>query len=256
MQRFTDRVVIVTGAAGAIGRATCQLFLAEGAKVCAIDLDSEGLERLVSERDQADVPGELIGMTADVASSAQVEKAVAETVDRWGRIDVLFNNAGIEETDSVVNTTEEMWDRQIDVNLKSVFLCSKAVIPHMLRAGRGAIVSTSSIEGIVAEPDGAAYVASKGGIVSLTKEMALTYAKHGIRSNCVCPGWIDTPMARRSIDKHGGLEVMMPEIQRLQPIGRLGRPEEVGKAVLFLASDDASFITGHPLMVDGGYVAQ
>jgi dihydroanticapsin dehydrogenase len=142
------------------------------------------------------------------------------------------------------------------VNTKSVFLCSKYVIPYMQRQGKGSIVNTGSIEGVVAEPNGAAYVASKGAVVMLTREMALSYAKDQVRVNCVCPGWIDTAMARRSIDKHGGLEAMMPEIRRLQPLGRLGQPEEVGRAVLFLASDDASFVTGTILMVDGGYTAQ
>ncbi|MCY0900289.1 MAG: glucose 1-dehydrogenase [Firmicutes bacterium] len=255
MMRFQNRVVIVTGAGSGIGEAAVRLFLSEGAKVAAVDWNEESLanvERMLlpEYRDQ------LMAIVADAANLSAVEQMVNGVVGRWHQVNVLFNNAGIEETDSITETTEAMWDRQITINLKSVFACSKFVIPHMQRARGGAIVNTASIEGIVAEPRGAAYVASKGGVVMLTKEMALDYAADNIRVNCVCPGWIDTPMARRSIAKHGGLERMMPEIQRLQPLGRLGTPEEVAKAVLFLASDDASFITGTALMVDGGYTAQ
>ena len=254
MGRFNDQVVMITGAASGIGKAATLLFLEENARVVAVDIDQAGLEALSQELD--DKVERLLPMVVDVVHLDQVEQMVRMVVQQWGRIDVLFNNAGIEDTDSITNTTEAMWDRQITVNLKSIFACSKFVIPLMQEAGHGTIVNTASIEGIVAEPRGAAYVASKGGIVMLTKEMALSYAADNIRVNCVCPGWIDTPMARRSIDKHGGLEEMMPEIRRLQPLGRLGTPQEVAKAVLFLASDDASFITGTALMVDGGYTAQ
>ncbi len=253
MGRFEGETVIVTGAASGIGAATALLFAGEGARVAAVDVDAKGLEGVVGRCPAA---GAMVPYAVDVVASQAVEAMVADVVARWGRIDVLFNNAGIEDTDSVTRTSEERWDRQITVNLKSVFLCSKYVIPHMQRQGGGRIVNTASIEGVVAEPNGAAYVASKGGIVLLTKEMALSYAADNIRVNCVCPGWIDTPMARRSIEKNGGLEVMLPEIRRLQPLGRLGTPEEVGRCVLFLASEDASFVTGTALMVDGGYTAQ
>lgn len=253
MERFKDQVVIVTGAAGGIGKTTAELYAAEGAHVVVVDINGEPLNAWVSGHPHE---ARFVPYTVDVISARAVEEMVADVVRRFGRIDVLFNNAGIEDTDSVTETSEERWDRQITVNTKSVFLCSKYVIPHMQRAGRGAIVNTGSIEGVVAEPNGAAYVASKGAVVMLTREMALSYAKDQIRVNCVCPGWIDTEMARRSIDKNGGLEAMMPEIKRLQPLGRLGTAEEVGRAVLFLSSDDSSFITGTILMVDGGYTAQ
>lgn len=253
MTRFCDQVVIVTGAAGGIGRATAELFVDEGAIVAAFDVDGVGLQRWTQSHAGCD---RLIPYPVDVTDNAAVRQAVADLVSGFGHIDVLVNNAGIEDTDSVTETSEERWDRQITVNTKSVYLCSRYVIPHMQRQRKGSIVNMGSIEGVVAEPNGAAYVASKGAVVMLTREMALSYAHDQIRVNCVCPGWIDTAMARRSIEKHGGMEVMEPEIRRLQPLGRLGLPEEVGRAVLFLASDEASFITGAILMVDGGYTAQ
>lgn len=251
MARFDGSVVLVTGAASGIGRAICRLFAARGAQVAGADIDAAGLRTLEEE-----LAGSAFTRVTDVTRSADVEALVTATVARFGRIDILFNNAGIEETDSVTRTSEDMWDRQMSVNVKSVFLVSRAVIPIMQRQGAGAIVNTGSIEGVVAEKDGAAYVASKGAVVMLTREMALSYADDNIRVNCVCPGWIDTPMARRSIDRHGGLEAMMPEIRRLTPLGRLGSAEEVGHAVVFLTSPEASFITGTIVMVDGGYTAQ
>lgn len=253
MERFANKVVIVTGAAGGIGRATAELFAAEGARVAVCDLNGPELDAWVAAHPRKD---RFAAYTVDVIRADAVAAMVEDVARRFGRIDVLVNNAGIEDTDSVTETSEERWDRQITVNTKSVYLCARFAIPHMQKRGGGAIVNMGSIEGVVAEPNGAAYVASKGAVVMLTKEMALSYAKDQIRVNVVCPGWIDTAMARRSIDKHGGLEVMMPEIRRLQPLGRLGTPEEVGRAIMFLASDDASFITGHVLMVDGGYTAQ
>jgi NAD(P)-dependent dehydrogenase (short-subunit alcohol dehydrogenase family) len=251
MQDFAGRVALVTGAASGIGRAAVHLFAQAGSRVVAVDIDAEGLRTLADELGER-----VMAYPADVVQMDQVEAMVDKALERFGRIDILFNNAGIEETDSITRTTEAMWDRQMEVNVKSVFLVSKAVLPVMQRQGGGSIVNTGSIEGVVAERDGAAYVASKGAVVMLTREMALSYADDNIRVNCVCPGWIDTPMARRSIDRHGGLDAMMPEIRRLTPLGRLGTPEEVARAVLFLASPDASYITGAILMVDGGYTAQ
>jgi dihydroanticapsin dehydrogenase len=253
VKRLESRTAIVTGAGSGIGEATAVVFAEHGALVAVADVEA-GKARLVASR-ICDSGGTARPFAVDVADSRQVGEMVRAVISEFGRIDVLVNNAGIIDADTATNTTEEMWDRQIDVNLKGTFLCSKAVLSEMVRQGGGSIVNVASISGVLPGAAEAAYAASKGGIILLTQSMAIDYARHKIRVNAVSPGWVRTPMALRDIERGGGWDAMQPVINRVQPIGRLGEPREVANLILFLASDEASLLTGANVMVDGGYTA-
>jgi len=254
-RRFEGKRVIVTGGASGIGKATVERFLEEGAKVAIID---------VSERNGAAVAAELrakghdpLLITGDVTSPKDVKRMIAKVLEEFGGIDVLFNNAGILVEGTIEEVSEEGWDRIMGVNVKGPFLMSKEVVPVMLKQGKGVIVNNASCSGLVGDRNAIAYNASKGAVVLMTKCLALDYAEKGIRANCVCPGEIDTPMFRQEAQaRNMPVEEYRKVLCEYHPIGRLGVPVEVANAVLFLASDEASFITGTALSVDGGYTCQ
>ncbi len=253
MGKLRDRVAIVTGAASGIGRATAVAFGGEGATVVVSDTNAALAEKVVGEVTRAG--GEATFVPCDVASGEQVQQLVVQTLKTFGRLDIAFNNAGIAgEQAPVAELSEEGWQRTLAVNLTGVFLCMKYELAAMEKGGGGAIVNNASILGTVGYPNAAAYVSSKHAILGLTKTAAIDYAKKNIRVNAVCPGFIETPMLERS----GVLATaeMLTALQELHPLGRLGTPDEVAQATLWLCSDAASFVTGHPLLVDGGYVAR
>ncbi|MGQ9572625.1 MAG: SDR family oxidoreductase, partial [Dehalococcoidia bacterium] len=251
--RLRDKVALVTGSGSGIGKATALLFGREGAKVMSVDLNGDTARATASEITAAG--GQADSLQADVSVAADVERMIGTTVERFGRLDVLVNNAGIEVIMPIVQVPEEMWDRLIDVNLKGVFLGCKYAIPQMIRQGGGAIVNTASIAGLRGFATFGTYSASKGGVVLLTKTLAVEYARFNIRINCVCPGIIRTPMVDRGLLAVPEPEAALERFEQAHPMGRLGEPEEVAQAMLFLASDEASFITGVPLPVDGGIYA-
>jgi NAD(P)-dependent dehydrogenase (short-subunit alcohol dehydrogenase family) len=247
------RVTVVTGGASGIGRATARLFAREGARVVLTDLDEE--RGAAAAREIAGEEGVVRFVAADVSRAADCARVVEEALAAFDRIDVLFNNAGIIRRASVVDTSEADWDRVMSVNVRSVYLLSRLVIPKMAQAGRGVIINTASGWGIAGGRNAAVYCASKGAVVLLTKAMAIDHGPQGIRVNCVCPGDTDTAMLR-----HEAHELGMPVERFLaesadRPLGRMGRPEEIAQAVLFLASDASSFVTGTALVVDGGGLA-
>ncbi|MBU0685316.1 MAG: glucose 1-dehydrogenase [Thermoplasmatota archaeon] len=254
-RRFKGKGVIVTGGASGIGKATAERFLEEGAKVAILDVSEENGEAAFKElKKKGFTP---LILTGDVTKSSDVKKMVSTAKAKLGRIDVLFNNAGILVEGTVEDVTEKDWDRIMAVNVKGVFLMSKEVVPIMLKQRKGTIVNNASCSGLVGDRNAIAYNTSKGAVVLMTKCMALDYAKKNIRVNCVCPGEIDTPMFRQEArSRKMPVEEYRKELCEYHPIGRLGVPSEVANAVLFLASDQASFITGAAFSVDGGYTCQ
>jgi NAD(P)-dependent dehydrogenase (short-subunit alcohol dehydrogenase family) len=254
-KRFKGKGVIITGGASGIGKATAERFLEEGAKVAILDVSKKNAEAALKElKKKGFTP---LILTGDVAKSSDVKKMVRTAKAKMGRIDVLFNNAGILVEGTVEDVTEKDWDRIMAVNVKGVFLMSKEVVPIMLKQRKGAIVNNASCSGLVGDRNAIAYNTSKGAVVLMTKCMALDYAKKNIRVNCVCPGEIDTPMFRQEARaRKMPVEEYRKELCEYHPIGRLGVPSEVANAVLFLASDQASFITGAAFSVDGGYTCQ
>lgn len=251
--RITGKVALITGGTSGIGEATAILFAREGAKVAIVGRNEKRGHAVMAQI--LENGGKAIFVRTDVRKASECERAVQQTMSAFGRLDILFNNAGVFYPHNIVDCTEEEWDLQLDVNLKGTFLMSKFAVPHMIQQGSGVIINNSSGWGIAGGDSAVAYCASKGGVVLLTKAMAIDHGRQGIRVNCICPGDVDTPM--------------LPEDARLRrlkwedylagcadrPLGRIGTPDEIAKAALFLASDDSSFMTGAALVVDGGGTA-
>lgn len=255
-KRFAGKGVIVTGGASGIGKAAVEGFLREGAKVAIVDISERNGRKTISELKRKRLSSARL-IVGDVTDSKDVKRIVKEAKAYLRKIDVLFNNAGILVEGTIEQVSEEGFDRIMAVNVKGVFLMSKAVVPIMLKQGKGVIVNNASCSGLVGDRNAVAYNTSKGAVVLMTRCLALDYAKRNIRANCVCPGEIDTPMFRQEAASRGmPVEEYRKELCGYHPIGRIGRPEEVANAVLFLASDDASFITGTAFSVDGGYTCQ
>ena len=244
--RFTDKVALVTGAASGIGRATAVAFAAEGARVAILDRTEEALRQTADAI--RELGGEVLIISGDVSVPEQVESAITRTVTTFGRLDIAFNNAGVENKAApLAEITLEEWDRILDINLRGTFLCMKYEIGQMLKQGGGVVVNTSSGAGIRGVAGGSSYAASKHAIIGMTKSAALDYAKSNIRVNAILPGDIETPMMDRFTN--GDIQKAID----LEPVGRLGKPEEIAEAVLWMSSDLGAFITGASISVDGGW---
>jgi NAD(P)-dependent dehydrogenase (short-subunit alcohol dehydrogenase family) len=250
---FVGKVVFVTGAANGIGRATALAFAREGASVVAADVADEPNQETVGMIEAQG--GRAVAVQCDVTRVEDVKAALAKTVEAFGRLNFAFNNAGIEPSKPAPTAEyeDEEWNRIIDINLRGVFLCMKHEIPLILKQGGGAIVNTSSGAGIIGIKSSPAYTAAKHGVIGLTRSSALDYAAHNIRINAVCPGYIDTPMMDRFT---GGTPEGRAKVIAEEPIGRMGKPEEIAAAVVWLCSDAAAFVIGHAMVLDGGQTVQ
>jgi NAD(P)-dependent dehydrogenase (short-subunit alcohol dehydrogenase family) len=249
--RLDGKACVVTGAGSGIGRATAQKIAEEGGRVVCVDIDGDAVEQTA-----ADIGAAAVGVAADVSQRAECTAFVERCVSEYGAVDVLVNNAGVNLPGVFHEVPDETIDRTIGVNVLGQIYACQAAIPHMLEKGAGSIVNISSVNGVVAEPYLAIYATSKGGVVMLSRGIALDYAKQGIRCNVVCPGWVDTPINYAHADMLGGLQQVYDTIDSFQPIGRPGEPREIANVIAFLASDEASFVTGSVILADGGMTAQ
>ena len=251
--RLAKKVALITGGTSGIGRATALLFAQEGARVSITGRDESRGREVVQGIEQAG--GEALFTAGDVRVAADCERVVQTTLEAFGRVDLLFNNAGVYYPSTILGCSEEEWDTTIDVNLKGTFLMSRVVLPSMIEQGRGVIINNSSGWGVVGGQKAASYCAAKGGVVLLTKAMAIDHGSQGIRVNCICPGDVDTPMLVEDARQQGMTWEDYLEQASDRPLERIGKPEEIASAALFLASDDSSFMTGATLVVDGGGTA-
>jgi len=252
--RLKGKVALITGAGSGLGRMMATRFSQEGANVCVADIDSKRAEETVIAIGES----QALPLVGDVSKASDTESMIKRAVDHFKRLDILVNNAGfwlVDRPDRVDVLSEQDWDRVVNVNLKGVFLCSKYALQHMLKQQHGVIINVASECGVGGMPNAAAYCAAKGGVVNLTRQMGLEYARKGIRVNCIIPCNIRTPMLERELEASGNKKRATQRYHRLMPLGRFGEPEEVANAAVFLASDESTFTTASVLMVDGGVTA-
>lgn len=254
MGRVEGKACVVTGSGSGIGKAIAERLAEEGGKVLCVDVNGE--TAAATTQGILDMGGIASALAADVSDSKQVDAFIAHCVELYGQIDVLVNNAGVNIPGVLHEVSDAVIDKTLNVNVKGAIYGCRSAIPYMLRNGGGSIVNISSVNGLVSEPFLSVYSASKGAVVMLTKGVALDYAKQGIRCNAICPGWVDTPINYAHAEMLGGLEKVYATIGSFQPIGRPGEPREIAHLALFLASDEASFITGSIVTADGGMTAQ
>ncbi|MDP9311713.1 MAG: SDR family oxidoreductase [Chloroflexota bacterium] len=251
--KLQDRVAVITGAGSGIGQAMALQFAREGARILAADINGDAAQQTAEM--VTDAGGTCQSYAVDVTRPEQVRAMIDQALATYGQLDILCNNAGIGSTTDVVDCEPEDWDRVMTVNVKSVFLGCKYAVPRMVQQQRGVIINTASVAGMVGIVKRAAYCASKGAVIALTRQVAVDYVKQGIRVNCLCPGTVDSPWVERLLAQADDRVAARQALEARQPMGRLGTPEEVAAAALYLASDDAAFITGTGLVLDGGWTA-
>jgi NAD(P)-dependent dehydrogenase (short-subunit alcohol dehydrogenase family) len=251
--KFINKTAIITGGGSGIGQAVAIEAASQGANVVVADIDKTSAEETVGKIQE--IKGTGIAIPTDLRNHKQIKDLCIKTVEAFGSIDLLCYSAGIQTYGTAVSADEKLWDDTMDVNLKGMFLTAKYCIPEMIRQGGGGIVNISSVQAFACQQNVAAYAASKGGAVALTRAMALDHASDNIRVNCICPGSIDTPMLKFGAGKHGNTEEVIKEWGNNHPIGRVGKPSEIAKTVMFLWSEDSGFITAQPIIVDGGLIS-